>query len=172
MLQQGLVPGMPSVMATPLVSPFVPPNLFTAPGAPREAFEVAVSTRGGAAPPPPEPTIAPGTNLGELAAKCKVIGFEEFMVMLEAGPETPHELLCDVAEVDLIGALENVQVEGRGLPPLKRAALVRFLRTIFLSAGYPALGLGAGMPAPPPKAMAPPPPVHHSTSHPHRRTRK
>ena len=89
MLQQGLARGMPSVMATPLVNPFIPPNPFAAPGAPREVQEVASSTRGGGTAPPAEPAIAPGTNLGELAAKCKVAGLEEFMVMLEAGPETP-----------------------------------------------------------------------------------
>jgi len=76
--------------------------------------------------------------------------------MLEAGPETLTDMLCDVLEDDLCTALDTVTVDGRNLPPLQRASLVRFLRSFFVSFGYSPPPLGASVPLPAPKALATP----------------
>ena len=110
---------------------------FAAPAAPQPAWAVAVTSRGGAAPPGPPTTL--GDLLGDGLTKR---GVPEFLAVLDADVSTPLDIFFSVSEDDLMHALAATTVEGIALSAMGRAGVVHLVRRLFEDAGYEPPGFG------------------------------
>jgi len=124
--------------------------LPVAPAGPAATTEVAVTHRETAKP-------ATDSMIGDVMAKrSPPVGFDELLTQVGATTDTVLEDFVLVSETDMMDALGNIEIEENQLTGIQRAGLVRYVRSVFVEAGYDPPLLGSAMPAAP-KAAAPPP---------------
>ena len=132
--------GVPGGMAPAEgMSPQLPLSFPPAPSLPTPVSGVAATHREGGGT-----AVLPATLGGILNSERKPpVGFGELLAELGADPGDSTEDFCHIPEAEISQALDGLIVEECTLTSMKKASLVRYVRSIFSSMGFNPPGLGS-----------------------------